>query len=73
MNPYEVIEAETPEEALVRSNWKAGDLATCKEVRAANNNDGTWSLFPVFEKAILTQIVMCTNRSGSDSEVPILK
>ena len=50
MNPYEVIKAETVEEALEQSKWKVGDVAECVDVRAVGNSDGTWSIFPTFNR-----------------------
>ncbi len=48
--PYEVIKANAPLEALKKSKWSIGDRTTCVEVRAIANSDGTFSVFPIFEK-----------------------
>ena len=49
MQPYEVIKAETLEEAVAKSQWGVGQLARCSDVQAVSNSDGTWSVFATFE------------------------
>ena len=46
---YEVVEAETKEEALVKSRWQKGALARCIGVEAVANGNGTYSVFPICE------------------------
>lgn len=44
---YEVIKAETREEALEKSKYKVGQLVEIYEILiVANPGEGTWSLFP---------------------------
>ena len=47
---YQVVKAETAEEALENGDWKVGDLAECCSVRVIANSDKTWSIFPQFKK-----------------------
>lgn len=46
---YEVIKAETKEEALANSKWQEGCLARCVGVEAVANSNGTYSVFPICE------------------------
>lgn len=47
---YEVIEAESPEDAMDKSMWSPGDLARCVKMNVSSNSKGTYSVFPEFEK-----------------------
>ena len=49
-NEYEVVKAETREEALSKSKWKVGDTAVVSSVNAVANTDGTWTVLPSFSK-----------------------
>lgn len=51
MQCYEIIKADSPEEAVKKSQWSIGALARCVEVEPVANGDGTWSVFPSFAPA----------------------
>ena len=50
MQPYQIVEAKTAEEALAKSEWKLGDIAECVSMKAIGNSNGTFSLFATFKK-----------------------
>lgn len=47
--PYEVIPADSSEEAIKKSRWRVGMPTRCVAVRALSNADKTYSVFPVCE------------------------
>ena len=49
---YEVIEADSAAEAQRKSRWTIGDSAQCCRLTACANSDGTFSVFPSFEKML---------------------
>ena len=75
MQPYEVIEAETTEEALQKSIWEVGDQAVCTNVQAIANSNGTFSVFSTFEhpeerppKEIEPKIKTCGTIRATDGD-----
>jgi len=48
---YEVVEAESPEEARKCSPWQIGDGAVCTELNVISNSDSkTYIVIPRFER-----------------------
>tara|TARA_Y100000310_G_scaffold283449_2_gene305411 strand:+ start:639 stop:821 length:183 start_codon:yes stop_codon:yes gene_type:complete len=50
MDKYQVVKADTPAEALEKSHWKIRDKATVVDIAVIANGNGTFSLFPKFER-----------------------
>lgn len=57
---YEVVEAETKEEAISKSLWRVGVLARCEQVEAVANSDGTFSVFPICAPISQAEVEFCT-------------
>lgn len=47
---YDVVKAESREEAAKKSDWKVGDYARVCEVVVIANANGTYTTYPLFEK-----------------------
>jgi hypothetical protein len=60
---YEVIKAESQEDAISKSVWEEGDLARVVGLTASSNSKGTYSVFPEFEKVDIGELDLA---SGED-------
>lgn len=46
---YEIIKAQTAEEALQRSKWQVGDAARCIDVLVSSAGNDRYTIIPSFE------------------------
>ena len=63
MQPYEVIKAKSPLEAIEQSKFKLGALVKVVTIEAVSNSDGTFSIFPIVSADLPFDVEQTTNGS----------